>query len=143
MNMINNKQNDKSNEPDNDYDLEQEELENQTAKSIETTLYDLVLQLENLGSEKEKDEFIKNYGRLKEQIELTDLALSDSPESEKFIKKYENMSVGKLFELMEKNSEFIANPKNLSIWRFKQLLIISKVLEQKLDANTLDIVETK
>jgi hypothetical protein len=141
--MINNKQNDKSNEPDNDYDLEQEELENQTAKSIETTLYDLVLQLENLGSEKEKDEFIKNYGRLKEQIELTDLALSDSPESEKFIKKYENMSVGKLFELMEKNSEFIINPKNLSTWKFKQLLIISKVLEQKLDANTLDIVETK
>jgi len=112
-------------------------------KSKELTLLNLVTQLENLGSEKEKDEFIKNYGNLKEQIEITDLILSDSAEATEIFKKYEKMNINELFNLLEKNNEFIINPKNLTSWRFKHLLIISKVLEQKLDKSTLDINEVK
>lgn len=115
----------------------------QYEKSKELTVLNLVSQLENLGLEKEKDEFIKNYGNLKEQIEITDLILSDSVESIKIFKKYEKMNINELFDLLEKNNEFIINPKNLTSWRFKHLLIISKVLEQKLDKNTFDVIESK
>ena len=74
---------------------------------------------------------------------MTDLILSDSDKFKDITAKYELMDVSELFQILEKNSDFITNPTNLSTWKFKQLLIISKILEQKLDTNTLDIVEIR
>lgn len=108
-----------------------------------SSLYSISKELEVLGSEKEKDEFIKNYGRLKEEIENTDKILSDAKDTEHLEAKYSNLTIGELFNLIEINSEYLKNPEKLQTYKFKQLLIITKILENKLNNETMNIIESK
>ena len=82
-------------------DIVSMDIENNTS-----CLYSISKELEVLGSEKEKDEFIKNYGRLKEEIENTDKILSDAKDTENLEEKYLNLTIGELFNLIEINSEY-------------------------------------
>lgn len=119
-------------------DIVSMDIENNTS-----CLYSISKELEVLGSEKEKDEFIKNYGRLKEEIENTDKILSDAKDTENLEAKYSNLTIGELFNLIEINSEYLKNPEKLQTYKFKQLLIITKILENKLNNETMNIIESK
>ena len=119
-------------------DIVSMDIENNTS-----CLYSISKELELLGTEKEKDEFIKNYGRLKEEIENTDKILSDAKDTENLEAKYSNLTIGELFNLIEINSEYLKNPEKLQTYKFKQLLIITKILENKLNNETINIIESK
>ena len=111
-------------------------------------IQDLINQLENLGSEKEKDGFIKNYAKLKEQIVYVDNVLEHSQTlgfdsgsgSETDFNKY---SIQELFDILESNSALIENPNLLEITQLKMLLKVSKILEEKINTETLNIIESK
>ena len=100
----------------------------------------LINNLENLGSEKEKDEFIKNYAKLKEQIEKTDniLSLNDDTEPD-----YNSYNIQELFSILETNSQSISNPEKLETSQLRMLLIVSKILEEKINIETINIIESK
>lgn len=103
-------------------------------------IMDLIKDLENLGGEKEKDDFIKNYARLKEQIELTDNILNSKD------LKYNDISsltIPELFNILELNSQYILNPEKLETSKLKYLLEISNFLEEKLNTETMNIIESK
>lgn len=125
MNSINNISNDKPIEP---------------IEPIEPIdLIELITRLDILSKEKDKGDFIKNYAELKEQIDKTDNVLDDS--STELI--YNTYSIQELFKILELNSELLANPKNLNLEKFKMLLDVSKNLENKLNTETMNIIESK
>ena len=113
----------------------------------------LINNLENLGGEKEKEEFIKSYAKLKEQIEITDNILgssgsSESSESSDNSDANSNVnpnsqSIQELFNILESNSQFILNTKKLETSKLKTLLKITKILEEKLNTETINIIESK
>jgi hypothetical protein len=102
-------------------------------------LVDLITRLDILSKEKDKDDFIKNYAELKEQIDKTDNVLDDS--STELI--YNEYSIQELFNILESNSDLLTNPKNLNLEKFKMLLDVSKNLENKLNTETMNIIESK
>lgn len=101
-------------------------------------IMDLISQLDNLGGEKDKDEFIKNYSKLKEQIEKTDFILSNNDDQD-----YSTYNIQELFNILESNSKLISKPDKLDIQTLKTLIKISKILEDKLSVETMNIIESK
>lgn len=100
---------------------------------------DLTFKIENLGKEKDKNDFIKNYAKLKEQIEKTDNIIdTDFNMSE----KYNSYNIQELFEILESNSELIYNPDKLDVDTFKMLLNVSSILEEKLNTESMNIIES-
>ena len=106
----------------------------------EIYIIDLISELDNLGKEKDKSDFIKNYAVLKEKIEKTDNILDKNDEDEN---TYSSYSIQELFGILESNSEFISNPEKIDLLKIKMLLKISKILEDKLGTETMNIIETK
>lgn len=102
---------------------------------------DLITKLENLGKEKEKNDFIKNYAQLKHQIEKTDSILNDINNNTDI--NYSNYSIQELFNIIESNSDILSNPNNLDIFELKKFIKISKILENKLESESINIVESK
>jgi len=100
---------------------------------------DIINDLEKIELEKNKDDFIKNYSKLKKQIEITDTILNI--ESTDNLNNYNTYNIKELFDILESNSEYILNPENLEISKLKLLLNVSKILEEKLNNNKLDIIE--
>ena len=108
--------------------------------SEEIYIMDLVYQLDNLGKEKDKKDFINNYEVLKEKIEKTDYILDKNDIDDDM---YNSYSIQELFGILELNSELISNPEKLDILKLKMLLKISKILEDKLGTETMNIIESK
>jgi hypothetical protein len=113
---------------------------NDNDDNSEIYISNLINDLENLGGEKNKDEFIKNYAKLKEQIKITDniLNLTDNTEPD-----YITYPIQELFAILESNSQFISNPDKLETSMLRTLLKISKILEEKLNTETINIFESK
>ena len=107
--------------------------------SEEINIIDLISQLDILGKEKNKDDFIKNYLVLKEQIEKTDKILENNTDSS----RYNSYSIQELFGILESNSELLSNPDILDVSKLKMLLDVSKNLENKLEIETINIIESK
>ena len=107
--------------------------------SEEINIIDLISQLDILGKEKNKDDFIKNYLVLKEQIEKTDKILENNTDSS----RYNSYSIQELFGILESNSELLSNPDILDVSKLKMLLDVSKILENKLEIETINIIESK
>jgi hypothetical protein len=105
----------------------------------EINIIDLISRLDILSKEKNKEDFIKNYAELKEQIEKTDNIL-DNNDDESMYSKY---SIHELFSILELNSELLSNSKNLNVGKLKMLLNVSKNLEDKLQIETMNIMESK
>lgn len=99
-------------------------------------IMDLISKLDNLGGEKDKDDFIKNYSHLKEQIEKTDFILANNDDHD-----YNTYNIQELFNILESNSELISKPEKLDIYTLKILAKISKILEDKLSIETMNIIE--
>lgn len=105
---------------------------------IDIDIIQLTNMVENLSTEKNKDEFIKNYSNVKEKIQLTDNMLESN-----MLGDLNKLSVNELFELLEKNQNKISNPSELMVSDLKMLLQVSKILEQRLTNDTINIIELK
>ena len=101
----------------------------------------LLIELENIGSEKEKEEFIKNYSRIKEEIKITDNILNDN--NIKNINEFESKTINELFQQLEQNENKIFNNDKLIIEELKSLMDICEVLEKKINDDTMSIIEIK
>lgn len=86
--------------------------------------------LNNLGNEKNKDEFIKNYEIAKKDIEEIDSILEKENE---FINS--NLSLQELFNMLESYKELINNDHELNIFILKKILDLTEILENKLEEN--------
>ena len=104
---------------------------------------DIITNLEKIGNEKKKDEFIKNYSNLKNQIEETDKLLSDNEETKVLEEEYKSQNINELFNILEENSDFILNHEKLETFKLKKLLMISKILEDKINNENINIFENK
>ena len=106
-------------------------------KNIKT----LLIELENIGSEKEKNDFVKNYARIKEEIKIVDQILNndDMVENDNF----ESKTINELFELMELEENKIFHSEKLTAKKLKSLLVLSNILEKKINEDTMSIIENK
>jgi len=99
----------------------------------------LLIELENIGSEKEKEEFIKNYSRIKEEIKITDNILNDN--SIVNTNEYESKTINELFQLLEQDENKIFDDDKLTITELKSLIDICNVLDKKINDDTISIIE--
>jgi hypothetical protein len=129
-NKLNNKLNDKSDDKSDD---------NLDMMSID--IKKLLSELENIGSEKEKDDFIKNYSKIREQIKFVDSILNDDNICNP--NEFESKSISELFEMIELGENKIFDSDNLSIGELKYLISVCEVLEKKINDDTMSIVEIK
>lgn len=138
-------------------------LDNGTHISNETEIYiyKLIDNLQNIGDEKNKEEFIKNYSKIKEQIKIVDNVLfnigennkynEESEESEEIEESEENeendklksKTINELLNVLEHNEDKIFNSSNLSVGELKTLMEICKILEKKINDETMNIIEIK
>lgn len=114
---------------------------NISVNDVERDIYfmDLVQKMENIGKESDKEDFIKNYAEIKEQIELVDNILS----LDTHIEKLKKLNVKELFEILELNSEKILNPEKLKTSELNYLINITKILDDKINNASLEISEIK
>jgi hypothetical protein len=117
--------------------IEIEEKKNKNIINIKKLLNDL----ENIGNEKEKEEFIKNYSRINEEIKNVDNILNDN--NLKNINELESKTINELFGLLENNENKIFDNEVLTIEELKSLIDICNILENKINDNTMSILEIK
>lgn len=107
-------------------------MNNSTNISIPpNTLTPIILlteQINELTTEKTKEEFVKNYSNIKNQIELTDSIINLSLDDD-----YKSKSIGELYELVDSYNWKLSNPKNLESRDICELMSIIKILEEKLN----------
>lgn len=112
-------------------------------KTGSININNLVLELEKNGTEKNKEDFIKNYAKLKEQIEQVDNILTDAQIQDSLINKFSKMDIKELFDILESNSHYTNDFQNLDLEKFKTLLVVVNVLEEKLNCESINIIESK
>lgn len=115
--------------------IEIEEPINKNNINIKKLLNDL----ENISNEIEKEEFIKNYSRINEEIKIIDSILNNN--DLKNYNEYEDKSINELFTVLENNQNKIFDNEILTIEELKLLIDISNVLENKINNDTMSIIE--
>ena len=108
---------------------------------IDIDIKKLLLELENIGCEKDKHDFIKNYSRLREQIKQVDSILDNNNiyNHDEFVSK----TIGELFQIIELYENKIFDSDDLTIGELKYLTIVCEVLEKKINDDTMSIIEIK
>jgi len=101
----------------------------------------LLTDLENIGIEKEKDDFIKNYSRLREQIKLVDSILDNEDIDNSG--ELESKTISELFQIIELNENKIFDTDNLTVRELKYLTFVCNILEKKINDDTMNIMEIK
>jgi hypothetical protein len=129
-------------------------LDNQinTLDGIEINIHKLIDDLQNIGDEKNKEEFIKNYSKIKEQIKLVDSILFNNDneydeemddEENDINDEFETNNIGELLSILEINEDKIFDSSNLTIGELKYLIKICNMLEKKINNETMNIIEIK
>ena len=116
----------------------------------------LIDDLENIGNEKNKEEFIKNYSKIKEQLKIVDTILfnthnnkndnesdNESDNNNEINNEYESKNISELLSVLETNEDKIFNSSNLNVGELKTLMKICNVLEKKINNETMNIIEIK
>lgn len=101
----------------------------------------LLKELDKIGDEKQKEDFILNYSRINEEIKIVDKILNES--NDKKIKDFENYSINELFSMLENNENKIFEDAELNIGDFKMLIDICNILENKIESQTMNVIEYK
>ena len=114
----------------------------------------LLSEIENVGGEKEKEEFIKNYSRIKEEIKIIDEFFTSNPNSNQdsnsdtisntisnTTNELEFKTINELFEILEQYDDKIFNNEPLSATELKLVSDVCKILEKKINADTISIIE--
>ena len=111
-------------------------------------IHKLMTELKNIGSEKGKDEFIKNYSKIKEQIKIVDTILfnnndTDDKNNKNITNEFELNNINELFNILETNEDKIVGSANLNVGELKVLMKICNILEKKINDETINIIEIK
>lgn len=120
---------------------------------MEINIHKLIDDLQNIGDEKNKEEFIKNYSKIKEQIKLVDTILlnnsneydkeMDDEENNKEMDEFESNNISELLSMLETNEDKIFDSSNLIVGELNSLIKICNVLEKKINEETMNIIEIK
>lgn len=116
-----------------------------------------LINLENIGSEKEKEEFVKNYSKIREEIKIIDDILGNDNidnilenydideinNKTNDVNDYQTQSINELVKLLELNENKIFGTEDMDIKELKSLINICMVLEKKINNDTMDIIEIK
>ena len=94
----------------------------------------------------EKDEFINGYHTIKKQIEIVDTVIEQPHDN--ILNEISNLSIQELYEIMEKNSDKITQSDNfetnkMTANELRYLMIVSKLLDEKISTQKLNIYEVK
>ncbi len=100
----------------------------------------LLIKLENISNEKEKDIFIKNYSKIKNDIKIIDDIFNDDTINYDDLK---DKSINELLKLLESFENKIFNSEPLDAYELKFLMTISNILEIKINDDTMEIIEIK
>ena len=132
----------------------------------EIDIHKLIDDLQNIGDEKNKEDFIKNYSKIKEQIKIVDNMLFNNGENNKYNESNESeeteeseesdknnesikndnlksKTINELLSVLEYNEDKIFNYSNLNIGELKSLMEICDILEKKINDETINIIEIK
>ena len=107
-------------------------------KSIK--IVNLINKIENLTLESNKDDFIKNYSVIKEEIDIIDKKLSENINNDI---NYINMDINELYDILQSKISIIEHPENIDIESLKELSEIIKIIEEKIHNETLNIINIK
>jgi hypothetical protein len=126
------------------------------SNGMDINIYKLITDLENIGNEKAKEEFIKNYSKIKEQIKTVDSILfnddnDNNNDNDNNISSCENIvnnnfesnNINDLLSILETSEEKIFDTKNLTVGELKSLIQICNILEKKINDETINIIEIK
>lgn len=91
---------------------------------------DIIEKLNSVGTENNKDEFIRNFDSTKKEINEIDKFLENKNEFED-----SNLNIQDLFNMLESYKDIINNENNLNIIIFKKILDLIECLEIKLEEN--------
>lgn len=105
----------------------------------EINIKNFLEELEEIGNEKEKEGFIKNYSRIKEQIKIVDSILYSDTETDEFKTK----DIKELITILETNEKKIFNLDELNIIDLKKLINVCNELENKINNESMEIIEIK
>ena len=97
--------------------------------------------MEKNGSENEKEEFIKNYSRIKEEIKIVDNILNFNNPTD--TKDFETKTIDELFKILENSENKIFDNEILTIQELKSLIDVSNVLEKKINDDTMTVIDIK
>lgn len=127
--------------------------------SMEINIHELIDDLQNIGDEKNKEEFIKNYSKIKEQIKLVDSVLfnnncinksdkevndNEIDDEENYINdEFESNNISELLSMLETNEDKIFDSSNLTVGELNSLIKICNVLEKKINEENMNIIEIK
>lgn len=104
------------------------------------SLIELTSNINTIGCEKNKNEFLKNYSYYKETISNIDKILYENDEFEKY---YSNQNIDELFIILEKYQDKILNPENINVIDLKSISLLVKIIENKIENEKLNIIEFK
>ena len=97
----------------------------------------LINDINYLGTDKNKNEFIENYSIIKDKINKTDLILDSKNNIDS------NLSIQELFNIIEKNKDKILNSEELDINTLKYLSDVIEILDNKINNESIEIKENK
>lgn len=100
-------------------------------------IYEFLTELENIGDNNEKEEFIKNYSKIMEKIKKVDKILYETSQET----QYETKNINELFNIIEANKNKILDSDNLNVNELKMFMDIGNILEKKINDSTIDISE--
>lgn len=145
--MKNSTDNSTNNPTDNPTDNSTDNLN--STDGININIQNLINELKNIGHEKEKEEFIKNYSKIKEQIKMVDSILFDDTKNDIYCEtintdennEFKTKNINELLTILELNEDKIFNSTNLTVGELKSLMSICNLLENKINEETINIVE--
>jgi hypothetical protein len=113
---------------------------NNTINNDQLSIIELTSNINTIGCEKNKNEFIKNYSYYKETINYIDKRLSENEEFEQY---YLDKNIDELFIILEKYQDKISNPENINVIDFKLISLLVKIIENKIENEKLTVTEIK
>lgn len=120
---------------------------------IDIDINKLLKDLERIGCEKEKEEFVKNYSKIKDKINKIDNILNDNTNNDDNDdnnnnndkkNQYDNETIDELFNILEDKEDLIFDSDEiLTINELKKLMDVCNILEKKINNDTMNIIEIK
>ena len=104
------------------------------------SIIELITNINTIGCEKNKSEFIQNYSYYKEVINIIDNILIENNDNKN---DYDNKNINELFEILETYHDKISCPENINPIDLQKMMLLVKIIEYKLENDKINITEIK
>jgi hypothetical protein len=98
----------------------------------------LTKDMEKIGNEDNKDEFMKNFAAIRNSIEIVDKTLKKDKKDDKSIK---NKNINELYKMLEDYN--INENEDIDAQNLRKVKIILDVIEEKIQEHELEIQKVK